>query len=379
MAHIRKHPVTGKPQVRWRDPAGKEKTKSFSRATDARAYKTQIEHELQRGLYIDRVQGKTPFEQCAAEWLDGKIDLRRSSWCRDETYLRNHVVSTFGRTPIAAITKSNVQAWIGELQAKGLAPGTIKHCYRILRSILDEVVDKKMLGESPCRRIALPRIERQEQLYLEPEEVSLLASAINPHFRALVLSAAYLGCRWGELAGLKRGSLDLQGRSLTIVGSLEEVAGLVRYVQETKTKSSRRALTIPPFLCHILGQHLAEAPVGEFVFASREGQPLRRNNFRRRHWKPALIKAGLPQGLRFHDLRHTCASILIAQGAHPKEIQARLGHSSITTTMDRYGHLLPSLGSQLDEALDRTYRHVQIVPLSGNSTPEPMPDLGSIF
>lgn len=359
MAHIRKHPVTGKPQVRWRDPAGREKTKSFARATDARSFRTQIEHELQRGLYVDRLQGRTPFELCAAEWLRGKIDLRRSSWCRDEIYLRNHVVGAFGRTPIATITKTNVQTWIGELQAKGLAPGTIKHCYRILRSVLDEAVDKKMLGESPCRRIALPRIERQEQLYLAPDQIGQLASAITPHFRALVLSAAYLGCRWGELAGLKRCSLDLPGRTVMIVGSLEEVAGVVRYVQETKTKSSRRALTIPSFLCEILEQHLADALPGEFVFVSREGKALRRDNFRRRHWRPALAKAGLPPALRFHDLRHTCASILIAQGAHPKEIQARLGHSSITTTMDRYGHLLPSLGSQLDEALDRAYRHNQ--------------------
>lgn len=87
-----------------------------------------------------------------------------------------------------------------------------------------------------------------------------------------------------------------------------------------------------------------------------EGGLQRRNNFRRRYWKPALTAAGLNKSLRFHDLRHTCASILIAQGAHPKEIQSRLGHSSITTTMDRYGHLFPSLGAQLETALDGIYQ-----------------------
>lgn len=355
MAHLRKHPVTGRPQVRWRDPSGTEVSKTFERSTDARAFKTEIEHEVQRGLYIDRNLGKTPFEQCAAEWLAAKVDLRRSSWSRDESYLRNHVVSTFGRTPVAAIGKSDIQAWIRDLEKKGLSPATIKHCFRILRSVLEEAVDRKLLMESPCRRIALPRIERKEHLYLIPEEVNGLAAAIDPRFRALVLSAAYLGCRWGELVGLKRANLDLEERSIRIIGTLEEVAGIVRYVEDTKTAASRRTLTLPAFLVDVLTTHLEESGSLEFVFVGPEGGFLRRNNFRRRYWKPAVIAADLPEKLRFHDLRHTCASILIAQGAHPKEIQSRLGHSSITTTMDRYGHLLPGLGAQLDEALDRLY------------------------
>lgn len=83
---------------------------------------------------------------------------------------------------------------------------------------------------------------------------------------------------------------------------------------------------------------------------------LRGARFRRRYWKPAAEAAGLPSSLRFHDLRHTCASILIAEGAHPKEIQARLGHSSIRTTLDTYGHLLPNLGARLDDGLERVWR-----------------------
>lgn len=221
---------------------------------------------------------------------------------------------------------------------------------------MDEAVDHKLMAESPCRKIALPRAERQEHLYLQPAEVERLATAIDPLFRALIYSAVYLGCRWGELVGLKRQNLNLLQRQVMIVGTLEEVGGRApRYVEETKTKSSRRTVSVPSFLCEILGEHVGLVPQGEFVFLGRDGAPLRRNNFRRRHWKPALTTAGLPDRLRFHDLRHTCASILIAQGAHPKEIQARLGHASIVTTMDRYGHLLPSLGTQLDHNLQDVF------------------------
>jgi integrase len=104
---------------------------------------------------------------------------------------------------------------------------------------------------------------------------------------------------------------------------------------------------------HHPATHLEHSPASEYVFTGSDGGLLRRSNFRRRHFKPALSRAGLDSAVRFHDLRHTCAALLIEQGAHPKEIQARLGHASITTTLNTYGHLMPSLGAALDEALDR--------------------------
>lgn len=113
---------------------------------------------------------------------------------------------------------------------------------------------------------------------------------------------------------------------------------------------------MPHFLVEILAQHLAQAQPSEYVFTGRDGGELRRSNFRRRHWKPALDRAGLDAELRFHDLRHTCAALLIQMGGHPKEVQARLGHASITTTLDVYGHLMPTLGAQLDDALEKAHR-----------------------
>jgi integrase len=165
-------------------------------------------------------------------------------------------------------------------------------------------------------------------------------------------------CR-GELVGLKRDNLNLLKREVRIVGSLEEVHGGPRYVEETKTSATRRTLSIPPFLVEEMVLHLQHAPESEFVFTGSRGALLRRSNFRKRHWKPAVSKAELEPELRFHDLRHSCASILISRGAHPKEIQARLGHASITTTLDRYGHLFPSLGSQLDESLEVAFREAR--------------------
>ncbi len=391
MAHIRKHPVTGKPQVRWRDPSGRERSKTFIRSTDARAFAAEIEHEISRGTLFDRSRSKTPFSVAAAAWLEGRVGLRRSSWVRDESYLRRHVISFFGEYPVGSITRDLIEQWVRGLSASGvsssgLAPMTVRQVVRILRCVLDDCVERGLIASSPLRslrRIALPRVASSSCLFLTPSEVAALASAIEPRFRALVLVAAYLGLRWGELAGLLVSALSLSpdsargSGSLRVVGTLEEVAGMVRYVEETKSRGGRRTLTVPPFLVSSLSSHLSTFGSGDslvpasvvapslpggfvsssfFVFTDVDGGVLRGARFRRRYWKPAVEAAGLPSRLRFHNLRHTCASILIAQGAHPKEIQARLGHASIRTTLDTYGHLLPNLGARLDEGLERVYR-----------------------
>ena len=126
-------------------------------------------------------------------------------------------------------------------------------------------------------------------------------------------------------------------------------------MDETKSSASRRLVTIPAFLCDLLADNLS-GNTSEFVFVSRTGKLLRRSNFRRQFFKPALISAGLDPDTRFHDLRHTCAALMIEQGADPKEIQTRPGHASIKTTLDVYGGLMPTLGAHLDEALDRAHR-----------------------
>ena len=339
-------------QTRWRDPAGRQRTKSFKRKSDAKQFANRVEVEMQRGTYVDPQLGKLLFADWAHEWLQTKMNLRASSWTRDESYLRNHVMPTFGTIALARIDKLLVQAWVRELVEKGLHPATVKECYRILRSILNEAADSRLIVESPCRNVTLPRVPQTEQRFLTAPEVEQLVEATDPQFRTLVYSAVYLGCRWGELVGLKRARLNLLKREARIVGTLEEVPGGVRYVEETKTSASRRTIIIPAFLVDLLAAHLKRAPESEFVFSTRDGRPIRRSNFRQRVWMPAVKKSGLDAKLRFHDLRHTCASLLIEQGAHPKEIQARLGHSSITTTLDRYGHLMPSLGHQLAVDLD---------------------------
>jgi integrase len=136
-------------------------------------------------------------------------------------------------------------------------------------------------------------------------------------------------------------------------------------------------VALPQFMRDELAEHIADRaddPTA-FVFPATEGGPLRHSNFYRRVFKPASVRAGLaPPTLRFHDLRHTCAALLIAQGAHPRALMERLGHSSVTVPLDRYGHLLPTLDEALTDGLEATHREA----LASSPRPERGPKVISL-
>jgi integrase len=163
---------------------------------------------------------------------------------------------------------------------------------------------------------------------------------------------AYGGLRWGEAAALRRHRCDLEAGRLIVAESLADVNGRAIF-GETKTNRIRRTC-VPEFLVEELRAHLETvgAEPNALLFTAPKGGPLHLADFRCRVWWPALDAAALPRSVRIHDLRHTCASLLIRQGVHPKAIQHHLGHSSIQITMDRYGHLLPDQFDDLASRLD---------------------------
>ncbi len=127
----------------------------------------------------------------------------------------------------------------------------------------------------------------------------------------------------------------------------------------TKT-GTRRAVSLPVFLADTLGKHIGDYPSKDgYVFTAAGGGPVRHHNFLSRHYHRAVRDAGLPEGLRFHDLRHTCAAILIGQGWSAKQVQERLGHASIRTTIDRYTHLFEGHDAELLDKLDARFRGIQ--------------------
>jgi integrase len=307
--------------------------------------------------------GKVLFRDWLGEWWATTTNLRPKTRDRDELLLRRLALPSFGAVPLAAISQRDVRAWVAELSARGLAPATVQKAYQLLGKVMGAAVDAGMLAQTPCRRVPLPKVEREEMRFLTPAEVATLADAIQPRYRALVLVGAYGGLRIGELAGLRRSRVDLLRGTVQVAEIVVEVRGVL-HIGPPKTRASRRTVGLPRFVVEELAAHLDSPGDPEaFVFTAPQGGPLRVTAFRARVWRPATRAAGL-DGLRIHDLRHTAVALWIAAGANPKEVAARAGHASVSFTLDRYGHLYPEADTALRDRLDALYGSAQPAPTS---------------
>lgn len=336
--------------VMWRELSGKQRSRSFKKRIDAERFKTKIEHDLLVGTYTDPRLGHIPFSEWCRRWNESRLNLKASTRQRDESLLSHHVLPRFGETSLASIRPSDIRAWVADLSTH-LSPATTRKCYSLLAAALTQAVDDGLLTRSPCRGIALPRLERSEHVYLTKEQIDLLAGTVPERYRCLILTAAYTGLRWGEVTALRPGDLELLRRRIVVRRNVTRDRGRL-LVSTPKTRSSNRSVSIPPSLVSALAEHLARfGSSSDLVFSSPEGDLLRPSNFRRRVLAPAAYAIGL-DGLTFHDFRHTHVALLVALGEHPKAIQQRLGHASIRTTLDTYGHLFDGLDDGTADRLE---------------------------
>jgi len=350
MAHVQKR--NGKWQARYRAPDGRERTKRFDRKVDAERWLDLNGADLARHQWVDPRLGKVTFRAWSEQWTSTTVANRPSTRARDASCLRTHVLPMFGDREIGGITHIEVRAWVAELSTRK-APATVHKAFQIMAKILDSAVDGGLIPSNPCSRVPLPRVEHEEMRYLTPVQVAALADAIHPRYRALVLVGAYGGLRIGELAGLRRGRVDVLRNRIEVAEIVVEVSGHLTF-GPPKTRAGRRSITLPRSVASALDDHLASftpADPQAFVFTAPEGGPLRVPTWRRRAWKPAVEKAELTP-LRPHDLRHTAVALWIASGANPLEVSRRAGHTSTSFTQDRYGHLFPEADSELAERLE---------------------------
>ena len=250
-------------------------------------------------------------------------------------------------TPLNRITAATGR----ELLALDVPPRAKQVAAQLLRRVLNDAVAELLIPHNPLQSLKLPKTETQEARFLTLEQVEHLVANVHPHFKTLVRCAAMLGLRQGEMFGLHPKNLDLEQRQVRVIEQLRADTNPPRR-GELKTKASKRSVAIPASLIEELAEQIEQRGTDDYVFTAIQGGPIRKANFTRRYWTPAVTASDL-DGLRFHDLRHTAASIAIQAGAHPKAIQTRLGHSSITVTLDRYGHLMPGTDQTLADGIDR--------------------------
>jgi integrase len=347
MTWVEKLP-SGRFRARYKDEAGDTHSRIFTTRGAARNYLDTVRVDVRRGQWIDPRGGEKSFAEWAEQWQAARV-IRPTTRASESGRIRNHLLPTFGDRPLKAITPLAVRAWVAELSQQRSAK-TVRHCHALFAQMLGDAVVEGLLLQNPCRGTRMPAAMVVPQRFLSGEEVATLVTATPVHYRPLIITAASTGLRWGELAGLKAQAVDLLHRRLQVVETLVECNGVLS-VGPPKTPGSMRIVSLPDQAVRALEVAMS-GPERTYVFATETGYPLRRHNFSRRVWKPALAEAGLDPKLRFHDLRHTHVALLIAGGVPVKAIQERLGHTSIVTTMDRYGHLLTSIDEALIGALD---------------------------
>lgn len=348
---VRKKP-SGRWEARYRDGANRSHAKTFATKGEAQHYLNSTLAALQRGDWTDPRSGRITLREWADQWLDfaGK---RASTMARDRTVLEKHWLTPLGSRQLASLMPADVQAVVKAMTAR-LAPKTVSTNYGVFRACINAAVDADRIARTPCRGVKLPAadVDADDIRFLERDELNRLAEHMPADVRPIVYVAGVLGLRWSEVVGLRVGRIDFLKRTLSVVETMAEVNGKIS-VAPVKTKASRRTLAMPPFLVEMLAAHLAETgrtDPAALVFQRTDGGPLRAANFRRRVWAPAVAAADLG-GLTFHGLRHTAVGFMIALGYQPVVIQKRMGHASIRTTMDVYGHLLPSADEAVADGL----------------------------
>jgi len=334
--HTRRGPIY---EVRLRAPSGREVSRTFRTKREAVDYEASQRTAKSRGTWVDPRSSSLTVRELAEEWLGCNPAKRASSRARDESILRVHVVPTLGSRRVGSLTPTDIRGLVGSWTTV-MAPRTVRRTYGTLRALLNFAVETDRLGRSPCRGIKLPAVEATARTTLSPAEISRLASAMPPEAGPMVWLGAVLGLRWGEVAGLRVGRIDLLRRTVTVSEQVTRGIGGVGIVCPPKSAAGRRTLTIPGPLVEVLSAHvtrlgLTGADPDALLFPNADGSPLDYSNWRRRVWLPAVVAAGL-RGIGFHDLRRANATAMVLDGVDVKTAQARLGHSDPRLTLAIY-------------------------------------------
>lgn len=368
MASIKRRPG-GRWRARYRDERGREYARHFDRKVDAQRWLDEVTTAVTSGTYVDPNRSRVTVGDWAQQFLATKVDLKPSMHERYAGILRVNVLPQWGHVALADVTHSGVATWVADLSGTGLAPATVRQAHRVFSLALSAAVRDGRLARNPADHVPLPRIPHTEKVFLTVDQVEDLADAAGD-YRTAMLFLAYTGVRFGELAALRVGRLDLDRRRAEIVEAVTEVRGQAVF-SSPKTHQTRN-VPVPRFLVDDLTTAVAGKPKDDFVFNAPRGGVLRLQNFRHTVFDPAVHTAGL-DGLTPHGLRHTAASLAITSGADVKVVQQMLGHASATMTLDLYGHLY---GDRLDEVADRmdALRAARRIPADSLRTP-PQPSL----
>jgi integrase len=342
--------------ARWRlqDGRGAEKGGFLDRKSALNFAKEQEVLERKNINTRPSEVNMTVFDFVASVWKS-TLTVRSQTKMDYQRSLNSHILPKFGDTPMARIKPADIESWMSELENNtGLSPRTIEKHVNLLASILKKAQENGYIQKTPFATLKRKKAKiLRKRIPLENHEVKALAQELPQQYRILVWIGYWTGMRPSEILGLSWSQLDFEKGTITID---RQISGKTNEIWESaglKTDASSRVIGFSKELQRLIKEHVESFGFGPegLILKNRLGGVLRYKDAARL-FRNAATAAGLQESQRMHVLRHTCVSLLIAQGVNIKAIQAWVGHSSISQTLDTYGHLFPGSMSELAEKLD---------------------------
>jgi integrase len=337
-------------------PNGKRKTLYAKTRKEAADKLREAQRAIDNGISLDTE--RMTVAAYLERWLEAgaKPSVKVRTYEGYESIVRVRVVPRIGTRQLAKLTALDVQGLYSDLSEAGLSARSVGHTHRCLHRAFAQAVKWGLVVRNPCDGATAPRAERAEMAVLTPEQVNaFLAATIDHPMHAMYMLAITTGMRAGELLGLKWGDIDLDAGTLTVRRALQPHKGAGLVFVTPKSARSRRTIVLSQRAIDALRAHrdrqtFLRKQLGDewqdqdLVFPTLKGGP-HDPGWQREVFYAALDMAGMPR-IRFHDMRHTAATLLLGKGVHPKIVSEMLGHSTIGLTLDTYSHLLPAMHQQ---------------------------------
>jgi integrase len=340
--------------------------KSLYGKTRGEVARKLAEARRDRDKGIPTVGERQTVAQYLTIWLEMvKPTIRPRTWKRYQELLTLHVVPTLGRVLLAKLTAQHVLLLYRTKLDAGLSPSTVHHVGTVLHGALAQAERLGLVAHNVCSLVDAPRMADREMRVLTPEQVRVLLDAVDgDRLEALYVLAVSTGMRQGELLALRWGDVDLNRGTLSVRATLQHTKGEGYVFAAPKTKHSQRQIALSALAVAALRRHRIRQDLErlastvwadtDLVFPNTIGKPMDGMNLLHYHFYPLLKRAGLPK-VRFHDLRHSAATLLLSRGVNPKIVSEMLGHARVGITLDTYSHILPTMqqsaAAEMDAAL----------------------------
>jgi len=335
-------------RARYVDSTGKEHTRRFKYKADANEWLKQI---TRSGVDIaPPVTGEWTVAQQYSLWIR-KADIAETTRATRQHTWRAHISDKWSELQVTKVAPQEVKAWVADLVDAGTGVPTIENALGVLRMVLKDAVDDGRLIRNPCEGINAPRRQHRSRAYLTHQQVEQLALAAGKDQGLVIRLLAYTGLRWGELAALSVGSVDMLRRRLQITQAVAEADGRLEW--KSPKDHERRSVPFAAFLADELGKQMVGKGREDLLFSASKGGPLRVS-----HWRPRVFNAARDSLKDFpkvtpNDLRHTAASLAVSAGGNVLALARMLGHEDPSLTLRTYADLFDSDLDALADVLDQ--------------------------